>query len=213
MPYFRWKRLAAAMALASSVGCSAALAQSTLYRGMGTPPKPEDIGNRAWSSGRSGKDLPPGKGTAKDGARIFLVKCAMCHGRDAEGVAWTPGSSSLLHGPRLGGGNSVPHFKPKPGQITTLAYEVPWATVIFNTIAIDMPLYNPATLRADEVYSLTAFVLFKNGIVKEDAVMDRETLPKVQMPNKHAYPASEDVFTDTKKQGCDESFGVCRDHN
>jgi hypothetical protein len=55
-----------------------------------------------------------------------------------------------------------------------------------------MPLNKEGTLKPDEVYSLVAFLLFKNGIIAEDQVMDAETLPRVKMPNRdHAAPAPE----------------------
>jgi mono/diheme cytochrome c family protein len=211
MRYLQFKQVVAGMALAASLGCVAALAQTSRYSSMGTTPTPEDLGNVAWASGASGKDLPSGKGTAKQGAQIFLVKCSMCHGPNAEGVKGTPGAFSPYMGSRLGGGNGVPLFKPPAGRITTIAYTVPWATVIFNTIAVEMPFYRPGTLTSDEVYALTAFVLFKNSIIKEDEVMDRDTLPKVQMPNRNNFPASDEVYMDMKKRGCIQTYGECRD--
>jgi hypothetical protein len=72
-------------------------------------------------------------------------------------------------------------------------------------------MFNPGTLKADEVYGITALVLFKNGLIKEDDVMDRETLPKVQMPNRNAFPASDEIYMDMKKRGCWKTFGDCRD--
>ena len=42
-----------------------------------------------------------------------------------------------------------------------------------------MPLGKEQTLKPDEVYALTAFLLYKNGVITEDTVMDAESLPKV----------------------------------
>ena len=211
MRFIPSKRFVAVMALSASVGSVAALAQTSRYSGIGTPPTDEDRGNLAWTSGPSGKDLPPGKGTAKQGTSIYMNKCVMCHGKDAEGVRWSPGSFSPIAGVRLGGGNTTPRFTLAPGQITTMAYAVPWATPIFNAIAVEMPFLRPGTLTADEVYALTAFVLFKNGIVKEDEVMDSQTLPKIQMPNHNSFPASDEIYMDMKKRGCIQTYGICRD--
>jgi mono/diheme cytochrome c family protein len=209
MRYGQFKQLAAVMALAAMC-CLTAAAQSR-FSGVGTPATADDEGPRAWTSGRSGSDLPPGKGSAKDGARIYLVKCSMCHGQNGEGVKWKPMAFSPIHAPRLFGGNSTPHFNRKPDQVTTLAYYAPWATVIFNTIATEMPEFNAGSLKPDEVYALTALILFKNNIVKEDDVMDRETLPKVQMPNRNSFPASDEIYMDMAKRGCIKTFGECRD--
>jgi hypothetical protein len=75
----------AVMALASS---AAALAQGPTYK-RGTTPSEEEI--RAWdiSIGPAGKELPPGSGTAKEGAKIYAQKCAVCHGpTGAEAQFW-----------------------------------------------------------------------------------------------------------------------------
>jgi mono/diheme cytochrome c family protein len=179
------------------------------YSGMGTVPTKEDMGNLAFAAGFKGKDLPEGSGTAKLGADIFAGRCSMCHGPNAEGVHWDPMAFSPLHGPRLGGGNGVPIFNRPPGRITTLAYSAPSPMVIFDAIAVEMPMFKAGTLKPDQVYSLTAFILFKNGIIKEDDVMNRETLPNVQMPNRNTFPASDDVYMDMSKRGCYQNYGVC----
>jgi cytochrome c len=82
-------------------------------------------------------------------------------------------------------------------------------TVLFNTIAVEMPMFRPGTLNPNQVYALTAFILFKNGIIKEEEAMNQETLPKVQMPNRNSFPASDDVYMDMKKRGCYKTYGVC----
>jgi len=51
----------------------------------------------------------------------------------------------------------------------------------------------------------------ENGLIQEDEVMDRETLPKVQMPNRNAFPASDEIYMDMWKRGCIETYGECRD--
>ena len=71
-----------------------------------------------------------------------------------------------------------------------------------------MPRNQEGSLTADEVYSLTGFLLYRNDIVKEDAVMDRETLPKVQMPNRNGFvPQRVEDIPDVKKRGC--RVGTC----
>jgi cytochrome c len=50
-----------------------------------------------------------------------------------------------------------------------------------------MPLGGPETLTAGEVYALTALLLYWNGLVEEDEVLDAESLPKVEMPNRENW--------------------------
>jgi len=50
-----------------------------------------------------------------------------------------------------------------------------------------MPITNPLSLTNDEVYAVSAYVLFLNGIVDDGAVMDATTLPQVKMPNRDGF--------------------------
>jgi cytochrome c len=45
----------------------------------------------------------------------------------------------------------------------------------------------PKTLTDDEVYALSAYILALNKIIGEGEVMNAETLPKVQMPNRDNF--------------------------
>jgi hypothetical protein len=165
-------------ALASLALPVATLAQRTTYN-LGKTPTQEEI--RAWdiAIGPEGKELPPGKGTAKDGAKIFTQRCAACHGPTG-----AEGSPVDAHVQRLVGGQ---------GTIGT-AYEVktvgsfwPFATTIWDYINRAMPLRQGGSLKADEVYALTAFLLYRNNIIKEDDVIDAKSLPKIQMPNRYGF--------------------------
>ncbi len=50
-----------------------------------------------------------------------------------------------------------------------------------------MPVHQEGSLSADEVYAVTAFLLYRNGIIQENDVLDAESLPKVQMPNRDKW--------------------------
>ena len=64
-------------------------------------------------------------------------------------------------------------------------------------------------LKVDEVYALTAFLLYKNGIIKEGGVIDAASLPKVQMPNRNGFvpPRFEDIPHYRGKRAC--RSGTC----
>src|SRR5882672_4115880 len=157
-------------------------AQSPTYH-LGRTPTPEEI--RAWDIAISptGKELPPGHGTAKEGAELFVNKgCVACHGRNGEG-----GKAPTLIVPK--GASTAPgRAKPEmdmgiqaPGL---MAVSAPFATTMWDYINRGMPLGREGSLTHDEVYSLTAFLLYRNGVVKsEDDVIDAQSLPKVPMPN------------------------------
>jgi cytochrome c len=152
-----------------------ALAQSTY--GIGNTPSEEQLS--AWNIDISptGEGLPPGRGTAKVGAQLFVQKgCAGCHGPNLkDGLA-----------PDLIKADVGPNADPWDyGKV--LPIRSPYATTVWDFINRGMPLGREGSLSADEVYSLVAFLLFKNDVIKEDAVMDARSLPKVMMPNRETW--------------------------
>ena len=50
-----------------------------------------------------------------------------------------------------------------------------------------MPFDHPGTLTTDDIYAVSAYVLFLNGIVGEQDELNQTTLPKVQMPNRDGF--------------------------
>ena len=48
----------------------------------------------------------------------------------------------------------------------------PYATTLFDFIRRAMPLRTPKLLSDDEVYAVTAFILQRNSVIPEDAVMN-----------------------------------------
>lgn len=115
-----------------------------------------------------GEGLPHGSGTAKTGERIYLEQCAYCHSLDGSGNAES-------HVPALSG-------KPQYGSDWSTGSSWPYATSIFDYVRRAMPPYNVKKFSADEVYSLTAYILKMNDLIAEDQVMNQESLPKVEMP-------------------------------
>ena len=152
------------------IGGAPALAQGPAF-GIGRTPSPEEIKARDISIGPTGEELPPGKGTAKEGAQLYRTKgCAACHG--ATGLEGT-----------------APNLKSKDpknpdvwarGRILPL--RAPFATTVWDYINRGMPLNREGTLTPDEVYSLTAYLLFINDVIPEDQALDQQSLPKVKMP-------------------------------
>ncbi len=68
----------------------------------------------------------------------------------------------------------------------------PYPTTVFDYIRRAMPLLAPMSLTNSEYYALTAYLLYENGVIDEDEIMNKDTLPKVKMPNSdgfvNAYP-------------------------
>jgi len=154
-----------------------ALAQMPTY-GLGRAPTEEEI--RKWNNdvGVEGKELPPGSGTAKAGAAIYAQKCVKCHGATGrEGPAH--GTVAMVGEGALKGGDINPN--------KTIANYYAFATSLWDYINRAMPMFNEGSLSANEVYSLTALLLYWNRVIKEDTVLDAKTLPKIQMPNRNVF--------------------------
>jgi S-disulfanyl-L-cysteine oxidoreductase SoxD len=165
-----FKPLALAALFALAIASTAALAADT--PGLGKPISKADI--KAWDIFilPDGTNLPPGSGTAAQGAKLFVDKgCNQCHGDNGKG-----GHSNMLVGspsltePGISANKTIANFW---GQTSTL----------FDYIRRAMPWPTPRTLSDDEVYALCAYLLAANKLIGENDVMDAKTLATVKMPN------------------------------
>jgi len=156
--------------LLGSLMGSPAIAQSPTY-GVGRTPTAEELGRMDISISPEGDELPPGTGNAKEGAQLYLQKgCIACHGADGLG-----GLAPALQSKQ---GADVPVWKKE----RILPLRSPYATVVWDFIRRGMPLGLEGTLSADEVYSLTAYLLFLNHVIPEDQVLNKQNLPTIKMP-------------------------------
>src|SRR5580693_6511921 len=141
---------------------------------LGRSATPEEI--RGWDidASPSGAGLPPGHGDVRQGEAIFAAKCASCHGAHGEGKPMD----------RLVGGIGTLRDK-KP--VKTVGSFWPYATTLFDYVRRAMPLNAPQSLTPDEVYAVSAYVLFLNGIVPQDAALDADNLARINMPNRDGF--------------------------
>jgi mono/diheme cytochrome c family protein len=142
--------------------------------GLGKPITEADIAEWNIEALPDGSGLPPGSGTAAQGAGIYSQKCAMCHGEN--GVNPRPGYVPLVAPPkfdRIDAPKTVTYYK--------------YATTLFDVMRRSMPYQMPKTLTADELYALSAYILALNKIIGENEVMDAKTLPQVKMPNRDNF--------------------------
>ena len=172
---------AAAIAAAAlvSVPIHAEQSQQPERFGFGRPATEAEIA--AWDIDVTpdGHGLPPDGGTAVLGRDIYVEQCEICHGPDGEGQ---PFDQLVGRAPREG----FP-FGNEPSLVKTIGNYWPFATTLYDYTYRAMPFDDPGTLEADEVYSLTAYLLYLNDIIAEDAVMNAETLPQVEMPAKDKF--------------------------
>ena len=166
------RRIVIAIGLASLVACAAQA--PSRKPAFGAAVSAEEIARWDISIPPSGAGLPAGSGTAKQGAPVYGAKCLACHGEKGAGKP-----ADVL----VGGIGSLATAKP----VRTVGSYWPYATTLFDYVRRAMPITNPLSLTDDEVYAVSAYVLFLNGIVGEDAVMNAQTLPQVKMPNRDGF--------------------------
>jgi S-disulfanyl-L-cysteine oxidoreductase SoxD len=171
------------IALAMTLGLGLIARSQSPTFGLGKAPTAEEI--RAWDIAirPDGKELPPGKGTAKEGAELYAQKCSACHGKNGyEGRA-----PQLIKAEPAAMTGLPPCLSPCIRGANVMGIYSPYATVIWDYINRGMPFGKEGTLKADEVYALTAYLLFKNGVISEEKVLDAQSLPQVKMPNRDGY--------------------------
>src|ERR1700676_898624 len=134
----------------------------------------------AWdiSISPDGAGLPPGGGTAKQGEVIYAAECASCHGEKGAGNP-NEAVSDVSAGPLAGGLGTLAGNR-------GVSYW-PYATIVFEYVRRGTPRGASKSQTDQEVYSLTAYILYLNGIISEADVINVQTLPKVQMPNRDNF--------------------------
>ncbi len=120
-----------------------------------------------------GEGLPPGSGTVAQGRQVFNTHCVACHGPTG-----TEGPNDRLVDSEQWG--DAPTTR-------TIGNYWPYATTLYDYIRKAMPQLTPGILTHDQVYAVIAYLLWMNQIVPEDAVMDAETLPAVEMPARDRF--------------------------
>lgn len=164
------------------LACASSWAQGPTHH-LGRTPTAKEMAALDICIGPEGQGLPPGSGSAKEGAPIFTQKCAICHGLNGEGGV----------GPRLvGGQGTLADISP----VKTVGSFWPNAPAVWDFINRAMPQTQPGSLKPEEVYAVLAFILYRNGIIKEGDVLDPKTLPKIQMPNRNGFVPAVPVYPD-----------------
>ncbi len=151
--------------------------------GLGRAALPEEVA--AWDIDirPDGAGLPPGSGTAVEGEELYTDNCAYCHGDFGEGIDRWPvlaGGQGTLTGER---------------PVKTVGSYWPYLSTVWDYVHRAMPFGAAQTLEDDEVYAITAYLLYMNDVVEDDFELSRESFPQVAMPNAGGF--FEDTRPDT----------------
>jgi cytochrome c len=163
-----------ALALATGSG-AAANDPNDLLNALGRRASPSEIAAVDITVFPDGSGLPNGRATAREGRLVYGQHCAACHGDMGQGNDNFPALA--------GGVGSLSSGTP----LLTVGSYWPYATTLWDYTRRAMPYPRPGSLTPQEVYAVTAYVLYMNGIVEEDSVLDQRTLPGVRMPNRDGF--------------------------
>lgn len=151
-----------------------ALISPVLAYDFGRPATPDEIALWDIDVRPDGKGLPPGSGTAARGKEVFAENCAVCHGDNGVGGIKD----------RLAGGQGT---LASDAPVKTVGSYWPYATTLFDYIHRAMPYQAPGSLSNDDTYAVAAYILSLNDILPTDATLDRDSLPKIKMPNRDGF--------------------------
>ena len=174
----RWARLALSVALLFVFNASArAQTKNDTPRnyGIGRVATPEQIAGWDIDIRPDGQGAPSGSGSVKDGEKVYMDKCAACHGEFGESAGRWPQLAQ-------GKGTLASHE-----PVKTVGSYFPYLSSVFDYIRRAMPFGDAESLTNDELYAVTAYVLNLNDIVDDKFVLSKETWGKVKMPNQGGF--------------------------
>ena len=163
-----------AISVLIAAGINPAVAGAPQGPELGQAATPEQISQ--WDIGimPDGEGLPAGSGNAVQGKKVYDKYCMACHGPDGLG-----GSALQLAGAQMSLTSEYPE--------QTIGSYWPYATTVFDMVRRSMPMNTPGILTDEEVYEVTAYLLYINNIIGETDEMNAGSLPKVQMPNRDGF--------------------------
>lgn len=147
--------------------------------GLGRAASPADIAGFDIDVGPDGAGLPPGQATVQEGLEIYAAKCVVCHGPTG-----AEGPFDLLTG-RLP--NDEFPFATDPSVRSTVGNYWPYATTMFDYTRRAMPFDFPGSLTDHEVYAVVGAMLYFNGLVEADAIIDSAAVANVIMPSRDRF--------------------------
>ena len=161
--------------------------------GLGRAATPEEIALWDIDVRPDGLGLPAGSGDVMTGDKIYTEKCSACHGVFGEGTGRWP----VL----AGGQGSLSDARP----VKTIGSYWPYLSTVYDYVNRAMPFGNAQSLTHDEVYAITAYLLYLNDEVDEDFVLSSDNFAEARLPNEEAFKPDDRVeveFAAFKEEPC-----------
>lgn len=122
-----------------------------------------------------GQGLPVGQGTVEAGGELYDAQCALCHGVFGEGEGRWP----IL----AGGADTLTDDRPEK----TIGSYWPYLSTVYDYVKRAMPFGNARSLSDDDVYALTAYLLYLNDLVDEEFELNADNFLSIRLPNESNF--------------------------
>jgi len=171
----KWGSLGAIVLLALATPALAQKKESPRQYGIGHAATLAQIAGWDIDVRPDGEGAPPGHGSVKAGEKVYMEKCAGCHGEFGESAGrW----------PQLAQGKGT---LASADPVKTVGSYYPYLSSVFDYIRRAMPFGDAQSLSNDDLYAVTAYVLNLNDIVDDNFVLSKQTWPSVKMPNEGGF--------------------------
>lgn len=140
-----------------------------------------------------GQGLPDGSGSVATGGELYDAQCASCHGVFGEGEGRWP----ML----AGGHDTLTDDRPEK----TIGSYWPYLSTVYDYVRRAMPFGNARSLSNDDVYALTAYLLYMNDLADEEFELNSENFSDITLPNEHNFLAdtrSEESWFESAEEPC-----------
>ena len=143
--------------------------------GLGRPATDNEVASWDIDIRPDGKGLPVGSGSVIIGEELYTDNCASCHGDFGEGIdRW----------PELAGGFDTLDSE---DPVKTVGSYWPYLSTVWDYVHRAMPFGNAQSLSNDEVYSITAYIMYLNDLVDEDFELSNSNFEEVRLPNEQNF--------------------------
>ena len=143
--------------------------------GLGRPATDNEVASWDIDIRPDGKGLPLGSGSVIIGEELYTDNCASCHGDFGEGIdRW----------PELAGGFDTLDSE---DPVKTVGSYWPYLSTVWDYVHRAMPFGNAQSLSNDEVYSITAYIMYLNDLVDEDFELSNSNFEEVRLPNEQNF--------------------------
>jgi len=186
-----WKWISALAAAVAIGGIGIALAQSSAKPvnapaagealrakpyGIGRAAKPEEIAGWDIDIRPDGQGLPAGKGTVKHGETLFMERCAACHGEFGESAGRWPIVA--------GGAQTLASHDP----VKSVGSYWPYPSTLIDYIRRAMPFGAALSFTNDELYAVTAYVLYLNDVITDEKFeLSDKNFNSIKLPNESNF--------------------------